>query len=88
MWNKPETAGVSNLRHECSYYDNMNKYGWENHDGQSYAMQTIEDGGNGVKLSVQWVKPELDSDPNHWVLRIDGEAFSVDGSTVSEGDEY
>ena len=52
MWNKPQNSGVSNLRHECSYYDRMSKYGWEDHDGQSYAKQTIEDGGNGVKLSV------------------------------------
>ena len=33
MWNKPHNAGVSNVRHECSYYDKITKYGWEDHDG-------------------------------------------------------
>lgn len=37
MWNKPQSSGVSNLRHECSNYDKMAKYGWEDHDGESYA---------------------------------------------------
>jgi len=52
MWNKPQTAGVSKIRHECSYYDKLAKYGWEEHDGTSYASQTIQDGGNGIELSV------------------------------------
>lgn len=30
----------------------MTKYGWEEHDGSSYAKQTIQDGGNGVQLTV------------------------------------
>lgn len=83
MWNKPQTAGVSNLRHECSYYDKMSKYGWEDHDGMSYAQQTIEDGGNGVKLTVQWVKPEFETDPNHWVLRVDGEIFAETSDAIN-----
>lgn len=86
MWNKPQNSGVSNIRHECSYYDNMAKYGWEEHDGVSYARQTIQDGGNGVQLTVQWVKPEVDSDPNHWILRVAGESFS-DMETSSESND-
>lgn len=89
MWNKPQTAGVSKVRHECSYYDAMDKYGWEMHDGVSYAKQTIQDGGNGVKLSVQWVKPDLETDPNHWVLRVEGETYSSDTqSAAGSDDEY
>ena len=41
MWNKPLTSGIKDIRHECSYYDKMTKYGWEEHDGSSYAKQTI-----------------------------------------------
>jgi hypothetical protein len=51
----------------------MQRFGWEQHDGESYAKQTIEDPENNAKLTVQWVKPELEEDPNHWVLRVSGE---------------
>lgn len=63
----------------------MTKYGWEEHDGSSYAKQTIQDGGNGVQLTVQWVKPEVDTDPNHWILRVEGESWSESGET---NDDY
>jgi len=77
MWNTPVASGVKNLRHECSYYDNMAKYGWENHDGVGYAKQTIDDAENNVSLTVEWVKPELETDPNHWVLRVSGEDYAT-----------
>ena len=87
MWNKPQTTGISNIRHECSYYDNMTKYGWEEHDGVSYAKQTIMDGGNGVELTVQWVKPSLLTDPNHWILRVVGQGFTPAEASTSETTE-
>ena len=87
MWNKPRTNGIQNIRHECSYYDYMSKYGWEEHDGASYAKQTIQDGGNGVELVVQWVKPELETDPNHWILRVAGEGFTAADAVNGDTDE-
>ena len=30
-----------------------------------------------MSLTVEWVKPELDTDPNHWVLRVTGEDFET-----------
>ena len=58
----------------------MTKYGWNRHDGQSYAQQQIEDAENCLKLNVQWVKPDLDTDPNHWVLRVEGDVFYTSGT--------
>lgn len=86
MWYKPSLheKGLTQIRHECSYYDNMKKFGWEKHDGESYAKQTIEDPENGAKLTVQWVKPEFETDPNHWVLRVDGEALEGDESEMKD----
>ena len=39
MWYKPSlhSKGLTQIRHECSYYDNMEKFGWEKHNGESYA---------------------------------------------------
>jgi len=54
----------------------MTKFGWEEHNGDSYASQTIDDPENGVRLNVQWVKPDLSADPNHWVLRVEGESLN------------
>ena len=76
MWFKPSNPeGVYQLRHEACYRDDMTKYGWTQHNGESYGRQEMIDAGNQVDLTVRWVKPELDSDPNHWVLRIEGEAI-------------
>jgi len=33
---------------------------------------------------VQWVKPELETDPNHWVLRVEGETFEDSNSVFGE----
>lgn len=69
---------MTQIRHTCSYYDQLTKYGWQQHDGLSFGLQEINDPQNGAELTVQWVKPELDSDPNHWILRVTTEAL-VDG---------
>lgn len=72
MWYKPslEGFGMTQIRHTCSYYDQLTRYGWQEHDGKSYGLQTIEDPLNGAELKVQWLKPDLESDPNHWILRV------------------
>ena len=51
----------------------MTKYGWTRHNGESYGRQDIIDDENEVKLTVHWVKPELDNDPDHWILRVEGD---------------
>ena len=65
----------------------MTKYGWENHDGSSYARQTIQDSGNGVELTVEWVKPEVETDPNHWILRVKGQSFASAETSGSVSDD-
>lgn len=79
MWYKPSlhNKGLTQIRHECSYYDNMDKFGWTKHDGMSYASQDIRDPENNIKLNVQWVKPEFETDPNHWILRVEGSTLNA-----------
>ena len=60
------------LRHECNYNDNLQAFGWTKHNGISYAKQNIIDEENQISLMIQWIKPKVDDDPNHWVLRIKG----------------
>ena len=39
MWYKPSLSGgkgMSQIRHTCSYYDELTRYGWQKHDGVSY----------------------------------------------------
>jgi mannosyl-oligosaccharide glucosidase len=62
MWYKPSLTpgvGMNQIRHTCSYYDQLTKFGWEEHDGLSYGSQTLSDPQNGANLKVQWIKPDL-----------------------------
>lgn len=37
MWYKPsDPVGVQHIRHTASYADNLAKYGWTRHNGESY----------------------------------------------------
>lgn len=54
----------------------MKRFGWNKHDGEGFAEQLIEDPGNNVALDVSWVKPDIESDPNHWVLRVQGSVLN------------
>jgi len=37
-----------------------------------------------MNLTVQWVKPDPDEDPNHWILRVEGHA--IDSTTDVQDD--
>ena len=85
MWYKPSSPnGVQNIRHSCSYADDLKKYGWTKHDGVSYGTQYIIDQGNEVSLTTSWVKPELETDPNYWILRVEGDYVAPPSGTSSE----
>ena len=43
----------------------------------------ITDSGNGVELNVQWMKPDVEDDPNRWVLRVEGQS-----TATSDDDDY
>jgi len=87
MWYKPSLhdTGLTQIRHECSYYDHMELFGWQKHNGESFAAQDIVDPENNVELNVHWVKPDVDNDPNHWVLRVEGSSLNTtDPSTMQD----
>lgn len=85
MWYQPSASdSMEQIRHQCLYADNLAKYGWEKHNVESYGRQAISDPANNMNLTVQWVKPDLDTDPNHWILRVEGHAINPDTETQND----
>jgi hypothetical protein len=52
----------SRLRHECTHDDQLERFGWNQHDGRSFGRQDITDPQNQVNLTVQWVYLGADFD--------------------------
>ena len=49
---------VSDMRYECRQEDQIQKYGWLEHDGRYYGKQEIIDTKQNAKLTIYFVKPE------------------------------
>ena len=67
MWSS--TQRPFDLRHTCEQGDNLQQYGWERHDGRSFAEQTIVDGR--LRLHTSFIK---DSETGDWTAHIVGDA--------------
>ena len=70
MWGALAHDGLE-LRHACEQ-GQVQKYGFTEHDGESYATQPIVDGQNGVELQTSFVKPEAAEAAGAWAARIEG----------------
>ena len=81
MWYQPSLllgekhSWESILRHECAYKDRLAKFGWTQHNGESYGSQLILDPTNNVNLTTDWVL--IDAETSHWALRIQGERHNT-----------
>lgn len=65
---------VSQLRHECRQEDRLQKYGWLQHDGRYYGLQSVEDQFNRVQLRTHYVRldDEWSTDSaGGWATRIE-----------------
>ena len=40
------------MRHYCNLDDDLEVWGWEEHDGMSYGKQTIVDSSNNLKMQI------------------------------------
>lgn len=65
------------MRHECKESDNLEHYGWAQHDARSYGKQNIHDKTHGVNITTQFLK--LDGDGKDWSIRISGVPYSDKG---------
>lgn len=74
MWFAPARLqpGGTNMRHWCDSGDNLQRYGWNQHDGRTFGVQGIEDGS--VRLETSFVKFAGDnggaSGGGDWTARI------------------
>lgn len=65
---------ISQLRHACRQEDRLQKYGWLQHDGRSYGLQSIEDQFNRVQLRTHYVRLHGDDDAvatDGWASRFE-----------------
>uniref|UniRef100_A0AAV1V5C8 Mannosyl-oligosaccharide glucosidase n=1 Tax=Peronospora matthiolae TaxID=2874970 RepID=A0AAV1V5C8_9STRA len=61
---------VSQLRHECRQEDQLQRYGWLEHDGTSYGRQRIEDQFNRLDLTTSYVRLQTET-VQGWGVRVD-----------------
>lgn len=56
MWYLPQRlrTGREGIRHWCDSGDNLNKYGWVQHDGRTFGVQHLYDGP--FRLETSFVK--------------------------------
>ncbi|XP_018320020.1 mannosyl-oligosaccharide glucosidase isoform X2 [Agrilus planipennis] len=83
MWYFPKRLrpGGDGIRHWCEQGDNLEKYGWLQHDGTSFGMQEIVDGP--FVLTTSFIKSLGGSHGGDWTARI-----SVDsGEEQFKGEE-
>ncbi|GAB9472186.1 Mannosyl-oligosaccharide glucosidase [Globisporangium polare] len=62
---------ISQLRHACRQEDRLQKYGWLQHDGRSYGLQSIEDQFNRVQLRTHYVRLHGDAIVDGWASRFE-----------------
>lgn len=61
------------FRHWCEQSDNLEKYGWLQHDGSNFGVQEIEDGP--FKLTTSFVKKLGGENGGEWTARISVEVL-------------
>ncbi|KAK4002984.1 hypothetical protein OUZ56_004773 [Daphnia magna] len=70
MWFMPDVAaaGNLNLRHLCDQGDNLEQYGWKEHDGRNFGVQVIID--KFIQLETSFVTKLGGNHGGDWTARI------------------
>lgn len=55
------------MRYECRIEDELERWGWQEHDGSRYGVQVIEDPKLNLKLTIKMVKS---AESAGWNVRI------------------
>lgn len=72
MWGALDgVASERKLRHTCEQ-DEVQRYGYTEHDGEAYASQPIVDRENGLELQTSFVKADAPEAAGAWAARIEG----------------
>ncbi|NWH83150.1 MOGS glucosidase, partial [Piaya cayana] len=67
MWLQ-QGEGGGGLRHTCEQSDGLSRYGWLQHDGESFGAQEIEDGK--LRLKTEFVKRPGGEHGGDWSWRV------------------
>jgi mannosyl-oligosaccharide glucosidase len=81
----------SRLRHEANHDDQLEHFGWNQHDGEGYGLQNISDPHNHINLTIHWIAMDTHNNllqqqqqqhqqhhQQHWVLRVKGVNYYQD----------
>ncbi|EFX84976.1 hypothetical protein DAPPUDRAFT_314562 [Daphnia pulex] len=70
MWFMPDiaAAGNLNLRHLCDQGDNLEQYGWREHDGRNFGVQVIID--KFIQLETSFITKLGGNHGGDWTARI------------------
>lgn len=71
MWGNHD-EGHASLRHTCEQNDGMAGYGWQAYDARSGGTQTIQDQGNRINITTEFVKMYEGQSRGNWGLRVRG----------------
>ena len=73
LWGALSTVTVSQdaLRHQCEQ-DQLQKYGFTEHDGEAFASQPIIDRENMVEMQHSFVKADTPEAEGGWAARVEG----------------
>ncbi|VDP42768.1 unnamed protein product, partial [Soboliphyme baturini] len=66
--------------HWCEDDNNLQRYGWLEHDGESFGVQEIVDGG--LKLKTTFVKQESNDLGGQWTWRIDSQTLPASNTSL------
>jgi mannosyl-oligosaccharide glucosidase len=56
------------LRHNCEQSDNLDSYGWLEHDGRNFGVQDIQD--KLVRIQTSFVKRQGGTNGGDWTAKI------------------
>jgi mannosyl-oligosaccharide glucosidase len=63
---------TADFRHTCEQHEGMAGYGWEEYDIRNGGRQVIHDAGNGLDLTIDFIKVPGGHHGGNWAARIKG----------------
>ncbi|CAG9768795.1 unnamed protein product [Ceutorhynchus assimilis] len=87
MWYFPNRLGPGGdgIRHWCEQGDNLDKYGWLQHDGSNFGIQELQDGP--FKLTTSFVKRLGGQNGGEWTARISVDILPKYKSLISKDEQ-
>lgn len=71
-WTWIGLTGLAELRHTVEQDDGMAMYGWSTYDARVGGTQIIQDVGNQIDITTEFVKKTEGPSAGNWALRIKG----------------